>query len=66
MYSVQNISILFSGNLLFDQVSFLINSSDKIGLVGSNGTGKSTILKLLANEMGLDGGEIVIPNGKTV
>nr|MDA3905643.1 ABC-F family ATP-binding cassette domain-containing protein [Bacteroidales bacterium] len=40
--------------------------SDKIGLVGSNGTGKSTILKLLANEMGLDGGEIVIPNGKTV
>lgn len=66
MFSVQNISMLFSGHLLFDQVSFLINSNDKIGLVGANGTGKSTLLKLLARELDFDGGEIVIPDGKTV
>ncbi len=66
MFSVQNISILFSGHLLFDQVSFLINSNDKIGLVGANGTGKTTLLKLLAKELDFDGGGIVIPDGKTV
>jgi len=66
MFSVQNISMLFSGHLLFDQVSFLINSNDKIGLVGANGTGKSTLLKLLAKELEFDRGEIVIPEGKTV
>lgn len=66
MFSVQNISMLFSGHLLFDQVSFLINSNDKIGLVGANGTGKSTLLKLLAKEIDFDGGDIVIPDGKTI
>lgn len=66
MFSIQNISMLFSGHLLFDQVSFLINSNDKIGLVGANGTGKSTLLKLLAKEIDFDGGDIVIPEGKTV
>ena len=66
MFSVQNISMLFSGHLLFDQVSFLINSNDKVGLVGANGTGKSTLLKLLAKELDFDGGEIVIPEGKTI
>lgn len=66
MFSVQNISMLFSGHLIFDQVSFLINSNDKIGLVGANGTGKSTLLKLLAKEIDSDGGGIVIPDGKTI
>lgn len=58
--------MLFSGHLLFDQVSFLINSNDKVGLVGANGTGKSTLLKILAGELDFDGGSIVIPEGKTV
>lgn len=66
MFSIQNIRVLFSGNLLFDQVSFLINPNDKIGLVGANGAGKSTLLKLLAGDMELDSGEIVIPQDKTV
>lgn len=66
MFSVQNISVLFSGHYLFDQVTFLINQSDKIGLVGANGTGKSTLLKLLAGQQEFDSGELVIPEGKTV
>jgi len=66
MFSIQNVSVLFSGNLLFDQVSFLINSNDKIGLVGKNGSGKSTLLKLLSGQLEFDQGEIVIPDGKTV
>lgn len=56
----------FSGHLLFDQVSFLINPNDKIGLVGANGSGKSTLLKLFTGELDHDGGEIIIPDGKTV
>ncbi len=66
MFSIQNIRVLFSGNLLFDQVSFLINPNDKIGLVGANGAGKSTLLKLLARDMELDSGKIAIPQDKTV
>ena len=50
MISVDNISVSFGGWTLFDGVSFLINPKDRIGLVGRNGAGKTTILKLIAGE----------------
>ena len=66
MYSVQNLSISFSGTELFRNINFLINSRDRIGLVGKNGAGKSTLLRLIIGEMKADVGDIIIPNGKTL
>ncbi len=48
MISIDNLTVSFGGWTLFDQVSFLINPKDRIGLVGRNGAGKTTILKLIA------------------
>lgn len=50
MLSVDNITVSFSGTDLFSDVSFLINPRDRIGLVGKNGAGKSTILKILCGK----------------
>lgn len=66
MYSVQNLSIHFTGEDLFRDISFLINPRDRIGLVGKNGAGKTTLLRILNGEQQPDKGEIVIPSGKKI
>lgn len=48
MISIQDLKVEFSSQLLFDNVSFVINKIDKIALVGKNGAGKSTMLKIIA------------------
>lgn len=58
MLTVSNISIRFGAKKLFEDVSFIINARDRIGLVGSNGTGKSTLLKILTGLQEADSGEI--------
>tara|TARA_Y100001954_G_scaffold220363_1_gene255371 strand:+ start:22 stop:1968 length:1947 start_codon:yes stop_codon:yes gene_type:complete len=63
MISVNNISLYFGGQNLFDDISFMINKGDKIGLVGKNGAGKSTLLKVLSNDQKLNNGNISSPNG---
>jgi len=63
MISVNNIGLSFSGNVLFENVSFLINTNDRIGLVGKNGAGKTTILKIISSELAANSGEIITPSG---
>ena len=58
MISIENVSLEFSGNPLFSDISFLIQPKDKIGLVGNNGAGKTTLLKILL-------GDITPTEGKT-
>jgi ATP-binding cassette subfamily F protein 3 len=65
MISVNNISVQFGGEPLFDHVSFYINDKDRIGLVGKNGAGKSTILKIIVGLVSPDEGGIVMPDGQT-
>ena len=66
MYSVSNLSVVFTGNFLFNNISFLVNPNDRIGLVGDNGSGKTTLLKLIAGQMSPESGEIIIPNDKKI
>ncbi|MEI6884188.1 MAG: ATP-binding cassette domain-containing protein [Bacteroidota bacterium] len=66
MVSVSNLSVQFSGEPLFDHVSFIINDKDRIGLVGKNGAGKSTLLKIINRMQEAEEGEVVIPESQTI
>lgn len=50
MLDVQNLGVSFGGEVLFENLSFRIGRGDRIGLIGKNGAGKSTFLKLLSGE----------------
>ena len=56
--SVQQITKMYGGNIIFDQLSFDINEKERVGLVGRNGSGKTALLKLLAGEETPDSGVI--------
>ncbi len=61
MVSVNGLTINFGGRFLFDNISFLINDQDKIGLIGRNGTGKSTLLKIISGLEEASAGRIIFP-----
>ena len=61
MITLQDLSISFDGKALFHDVNVHFNQKEKIGLIGRNGSGKSTFLKLLLKELEPDSGEIKIP-----
>ncbi|MCX6156343.1 MAG: ABC-F family ATP-binding cassette domain-containing protein [Candidatus Kapabacteria bacterium] len=62
MLNIQNISIHFGGRYLFDNVSIAVGEGDRIGLIGRNGTGKSTMLKLIYGLESPESGKINLPN----
>jgi len=59
--NIRDLSIEFGGRYIFENVSFSINPGEKIGLVGRNGGGKSTFLKLLLKQLEPSSGKIEIP-----
>ena len=61
MVSLENISKSYGGQHLFDDVSFKINSRERVGLVGRNGHGKTTLFRLVTGEEEADSGQVVIP-----
>jgi ATP-binding cassette subfamily F protein 3 len=58
MLNIHNLSVSFAGEYLFEEISFRLNTGDRVGLIGKNGAGKSTLLKLLSKEMQPDTGII--------
>ena len=58
MLNVHNLSISFQGDDLFNNITYRVGTKDRIGLIGKNGAGKSTMLKILSKEMEPDTGEI--------
>ena len=58
MLNIHNLSVSFSGEYLFKEISFKLISGDRVGLIGKNGAGKSTLLKLLSKEAEFDSGSI--------
>ncbi|MFB6340926.1 ABC-F family ATP-binding cassette domain-containing protein [Saccharicrinis sp. FJH62] len=65
MVSVDKISVLFGGFALFEDISFLVNTKDRIGLVGKNGAGKTTLLKILCGKQNPTTGILSVPNDFT-
>ncbi len=61
MISIENLSLQFGGQRIFENISLLVKPKDRIGLVGKNGAGKSTMLKLIVKEQLPDEGDIIIP-----
>jgi len=66
MISINNLSVAFGGEPLFDHISFIINYKDRMGLTGKNGAGKSTILKIIKGLLKPDEGEVILPDRFTV
>lgn len=58
MLNIHNLSISFQGEYLFEDITFRLGAGDRIGLIGKNGAGKSTMLKILSKEMEPDAGQI--------
>ncbi len=63
LLSAKNISKTYMERKLLNNVSFYLNEGDKIGIIGINGTGKSTLLKILAGTEDTDNGEVIRTNG---
>jgi len=66
MVSLNQISVQFNGEFLFNGISFLVNPRDRIGLVGKNGAGKSTMLKIIAGRQQPESGTVTYPQGTTI
>lgn len=61
MISAENLTKSFGDHILFEKVSFKINSRERIGLIGQNGHGKTTLFRIIIGEEETDGGSIIIP-----
>ncbi|MBT0612039.1 ABC-F family ATP-binding cassette domain-containing protein [Campylobacter hyointestinalis] len=66
MLEVKNLTQRFGQQLLFEDVNLKLNAHNRYGLIGANGAGKSTFLKILSGEVEHTSGDIVIENGKKV
>lgn len=66
MIAVRNLKVEFSARPLFADVSFIVNPKDRIALVGKNGAGKSTMLKIIAGMQAPTAGEVVCDRGISV
>ncbi len=63
LISLKEISIAFGGPLLFDRLSLQMESGERIALLGRNGVGKTTLMKVIAGQIGVENGEIVRSQG---
>ena len=66
MISVEGLSVEFNATPLFEDVSYVINKKDRIALVGKNGAGKSTMLKILAGLQSPTHGIVATPKDVTI
>lgn len=64
--SVNNVKKSFGGNIIFENISLEIKNGERIGLVGRNGSGKTTIFQLLTGIEGLDAGAIHVKKGTRI
>jgi len=58
MLNIHNLSVSFQGEYLFEEITYRLNAGDRVGLVGKNGAGKSTMLRIISGEQEYDTGSI--------
>ena len=66
LLQVENLTKSFGVNSLFDDINFTINEGDKVGLIAKNGTGKSTLLSIIASDDTPDDGKLIFKNDVTI
>ena len=66
MISLDNLTVSYGGWTLFDNISFLINPKDRIGLVGKNGAGKTTLLRIITGEQQPTSGAVTLNGDCTI
>jgi ATP-binding cassette, subfamily F, member 3 len=66
MIQFDNISKSFGGQVLFEQINFKLNSRERVGVVGRNGHGKTTLFRLITGEEAPDAGNIIVPKNYRV
>ena len=66
MISVNNVSLQYGQRKLFSEVNIVFSSGNCYGLIGANGSGKSTFLKILSGEIESTSGDVTIPEGKRI
>ncbi len=63
LISIQDISLAFGGPLLFDRLSLQLEPGERVALLGRNGVGKTTLMKVMAGQLGPDDGEVIVQKG---
>jgi len=63
LISLQEISLAFGGPKIFDQLSFHLEQGERVALLGRNGTGKTTLMKVMAGQLGVDDGKTIFQKG---
>ena len=63
LLSADNLSFGFNGGSLLEKVTFSLNEGDRVGLIGGNGEGKTTLIRLLLGELDIEGGSLFRKNG---
>src|SRR3990170_2270633 len=63
LISLNEISVAFGGPLLFDELTLHLEAGERVALLGRNGTGKTTLMKVITGQMGVDGGKVIRQQG---
>ena len=63
LVSLENVAFGYGGNLIFSGVTFAINEGERVGLIGANGEGKTTLIKLISGELEAEQGAVIKKNG---
>ncbi|TNE44173.1 MAG: ABC transporter ATP-binding protein [Deltaproteobacteria bacterium] len=65
MFVLQDVSLQFGGRYLLDDVAWQVREADRVALIGGNGVGKSTLMKIIAGQLTPDAGNVSAPKGST-